>query len=186
MRIKTPPERLPEKRLNDMGVGRNIRRAGAGRGSRRNLTEVFCLRSHIKSHDAHLQSVWTDRQTRSYKLASDKRKEQEDKEMRLIDADLLKKSITCSDSEEKKRISPKELHDALDGWIDAQPTADPNKSKRPTYKDRLIKAEDALRILEQRVQALEQLSLIPVSAYEPVMATDPDVLNFHIKKEEIE
>ena len=106
--------------------------------------------------------------------------------MRLIDADLLKKSITCGDSEEKKIISPKELHDALNKWIDAQPTADPNKSKRPTYKDRLIKAEDALRILAQRVQVLEQLSLIPVSAYEPDMTTDPDVLNFHIKREDID
>lgn len=106
--------------------------------------------------------------------------------MRLIDADLLKKSITCSDSEEKKVISPKALHKALERWIDNQPTVNPNKSTRPTYKDRLIKAEDVLRLLEQRVQVLEQLSLIPVSEYEPDMTTDPDVLNFHIKREDID
>ena len=41
---------------------------------------------------------------------------------RLIDADAMKKSIHCTDSDEKKLLSPKQLHDVLDGWIDDRPT----------------------------------------------------------------
>ena len=44
--------------------------------------------------------------------------------MRLIDADALKKSIVCSDTDEAKMISTKRLHEILDKWIDDRETID--------------------------------------------------------------
>lgn len=48
--------------------------------------------------------------------------------MRLIDADALKESIHCSDTDEKKVLSTKQLHEILDKWIDAQPTIEERKT----------------------------------------------------------
>ena len=77
--------------------------------------------------------------------------------MRPIDADLLKRSIQCSDSKELRLLSPLDLHKELVKWIDAQPTVDParHSCQRPTYKDRLRQIEDAVRNLELRIHALE-------------------------------
>lgn len=48
--------------------------------------------------------------------------------MRLIDADALKESIHCSDTDEKKVLSTKQLHEILDKWIDARPTIEECKT----------------------------------------------------------
>ena len=47
--------------------------------------------------------------------------------MRLIDADALKESIECSDTDEKKILSPKELRRILVSWIDERPTVQAEK-----------------------------------------------------------
>ena len=44
--------------------------------------------------------------------------------MRLIDADALKESIHSSDTDEKKVLSTKQLHEALVEWIDSRATID--------------------------------------------------------------
>lgn len=44
--------------------------------------------------------------------------------MRLIDADALKESIICNDTDEKKILSSKQLHEALIKWIDERETID--------------------------------------------------------------
>ena len=57
------------------------------------------------------------------------RTEKGEKMSRLIDADALKESIQCSDTEEKKILSPKKLHDVLNEWIDSRPTIEPERKK---------------------------------------------------------
>lgn len=47
---------------------------------------------------------------------------------RLIDADALKESIRCSDTDEPKVLSPKKLHKVLTEWIDKRPTIEERKT----------------------------------------------------------
>ena len=44
---------------------------------------------------------------------------------RLIDADALKDSIICDDTDEHKILSTRKLHHELDQWIDERPTIIP-------------------------------------------------------------
>ena len=44
--------------------------------------------------------------------------------MRLIDADAMKESIDSSDTDEKKVLSTKQLHEVLVEWIDGRTTID--------------------------------------------------------------
>lgn len=50
--------------------------------------------------------------------------------MRLVDADALKESIRCSDTDEPKVLSPKKLHKVLTEWIDKRPTIEERKTGR--------------------------------------------------------
>ena len=50
---------------------------------------------------------------------------------RLIDADALKESIHCTDTDERKILSTRDLHIALNGWIDDRPTIIPADKETP-------------------------------------------------------
>lgn len=52
--------------------------------------------------------------------------------MRLIDADALKESIRCSDTDEPKVLSPNKLHKVLTEWIDKRPTIEERKTGKWT------------------------------------------------------
>ena len=56
---------------------------------------------------------------------------------RLIDADALKESIQCSDTDEKKILSTRELHETLNKWIDSRPTIEEHK-KGHWIKDNIV------------------------------------------------
>lgn len=65
--------------------------------------------------------------------------------MRLVDADALKESIRCSDTDEPKVLSPKKLHKVLTEWIDKRPTIEERKTGRwiERGKDMYINLENA-------------------------------------------
>jgi hypothetical protein len=46
------------------------------------------------------------------------------KHTKLVDADAMKESIKGSDTDEYRIISTKELHEALNEWIDGRPPVD--------------------------------------------------------------
>lgn len=54
---------------------------------------------------------------------------------RLIDADALKESIRCSDTDEPKVLSPKKLHKVLTEWIDKRPTIEERKTGKWIIKE---------------------------------------------------